>query len=117
MTRRITHSVYSGEVAAESTLTLVRTSPDDVKQRQVIVKLDGQWIGDLMYGKKITRSVAPGRHTMRLDNTWKKKTIEFSVEPGEEATFQVINRPGRFTWMLVAALGAGPMYVSVERVT
>jgi hypothetical protein len=100
----------------DSKLTLERTSPDDVKQRQVIVKLDGEKIGDLMYGKTITRSIEPGAHTMRLDNTWNKKTIQFKVEPGEEAKFQVVNRPGRFTWFLVAALGAGPMYVSAERV-
>ncbi len=102
-------------MASESKIILTRTSPDDIQQRQVIVKLDGAWIGDLMYGKTIKRTVAPGRHTLRLDNTWKKTTVEFSLEPGEEATFRVINRAGRFTWLLVATLGAGPMYVSVER--
>ena len=104
------------EMAQESTLTLERTSPEDVKQRQVIVKLDDEKIADLMYGKTITKSIEPGSHTLRLDNTWNKKTIQFSVDPGEEAKFRVVNRPGRFTWFLVAALGAGPMYVSAERI-
>lgn len=99
----------------QSKLTITRTSPDDVKQRQVVVKLDGKWIGDLMYGKQMTRAIAPGEHTMRVDNTWNKQTIEFTVAPGEEARFRMVNRAGRFTWLLVAALGAGPMYVSVER--
>jgi len=102
-------------MADESKLTVARTSPDDVKQRQVIVKLDGQWIGDLLYGKTFTRSISPGSHTIRFDNTWNKKTVQFQVGPGEEAKFRVVNRAGRFTWFLVAALGAGPMYVSVER--
>ena len=102
-------------MADESKITLERNSPDDVQQRQVIVKLDGERIGDLMYGKTITRPIEPGDHLLQLDNTWNKKKIEFHVEPGEQAKFKVVNRAGRFTWFLVAALGAGPMYVSAER--
>jgi len=96
-------------------LTIARTSPEDVKQRQIIVKLDGEWIGDLMYGKSLTRTIEPGRHELRFDNTWKKKTEQIEVAPGEHVKFLVVNRTGRFTWALVATLGAGPMYVTVER--
>jgi hypothetical protein len=95
-------------------LTLERTSPDDVKQRQIIVKLDGDWIGDLMYGKSLTRKIEPGRHTLKVDNTWNRKTIEFDAAPGEPVKFRVVNRAGGCTWFLVASLGAGPMYVSIE---
>ena|SRR5690349_12434921 len=101
----------------ESKITIIRASPDDVRQRQVIIKLDGEWTGDLMYGEKLTRSVAPGRHTLHFNNTWNRKTIQVNLAPGEHATFRVVNRAGRFTWFLVAAIGAGPMYVSVERET
>ena len=90
---------------------------EDVKQRQVIVKLDGVRWGDLMFGKSMSRPIEPGEHELSLDNTWNKKKIEFRVEPGEQVRFKVVNRAGRFTWYLVAALGAGPMYVSVERET
>ena len=99
----------------QTKLTITRTSPDDVKQRQIIVKLDGEWIGDLMYGKSLTRTIEPGRHEVRFDNTWKKKTEGFEAAPGEHVKFRVVNRTGRFTWALVATLGAGPMYVTVER--
>jgi hypothetical protein len=99
----------------ESKITIARVAADDVKQRQVIVKLDGERFPDLIYGDTITRAIEPGRHTLRVDNTWQKKTVEFDVAAGEEAKFQVINRVGRFTWYLVAAFGAGPMYVSIER--
>jgi hypothetical protein len=102
-------------MADSSTITLTRNSPDDVKQRQVIVKVDGERIGDLMYGKTLSRPLEPGDHILKLDNTWNKKSISFRVEPGENAKFKVVNRAGRFTWFLVASLGAGPMYVSVER--
>ncbi len=100
---------------AESTVTIKRTSKDDVQQRQVIVKLDGEWVADLLYGQKITRTLSPGKHTLRVDNTWNKKTVQFEIAPGEQITFRTINRAGKFTWFLVAATGVGPMYVSVER--
>jgi hypothetical protein len=99
---------------SETRLTISRTSPDDVKQRQVIVKLDGDWIGDLMHGKTMSRKIKPGRHSLRVDNTWNKKTIEFDAAPGEHVKFRTVSRAGKFTWFLVAALGAGPMYVSIE---
>lgn len=105
----------SGSVVESAKLTITRTSPEDVKQRQIIIKLDGEWISDLMYGKSLTRTIEPGRHELRFDNTWKKKTEQFEAAPGEHVKFLVVNRTGRFTWALVATLGAGPMYVTVER--
>ncbi|HLG94893.1 MAG TPA: hypothetical protein VKX49_01145 [Bryobacteraceae bacterium] len=99
----------------ETRLTISRTSPEDVKQRQIIVKLDGEWIADLLFGRSVTRSIQPGQHELRFDNTWKKKTESFEAAPGEHVKFQVVNRTGRLTWALVAALGAGPMYVTVDR--
>jgi len=100
---------------AEARLTIARTSPEDLKQRQVIIKLDGEWMADLMYDHTITRAIEPGHHHLRVDNTWNKKNIEFDAAAGEDVKFRVVNRAGRFTWFLVASLGAGPMYVSIER--
>ena len=93
---------------------MTRTSPKDVQQRQVIVKLDGEPFAVLLYGQTVTRTVAPGSHELRFDNTWVKKSMEFSVADGEHVTYNVINRAGRFTWWMVAALGAGPMYLTIE---
>jgi len=100
---------------AEARLTIARTSPEDLKQRQVIIKLDGEWIADLLYDQTMTRAIEPGHHHLRVDNTWNKKSVEFDAAAGEEVKFRVVNRAGRFTWFLVASLGAGPMYVSIER--
>jgi len=100
---------------SEARLTIARTSPEDLKQRQVIIKLDGEWIADLMYDHTMTRAIQPGHHHLRVDNTWNKKNLEFDAAAGEEVKFRVVNRAGRFTWFLVASLGAGPMYVSIER--
>ena len=92
-----------------------RTSPDDVQQRQMIVKIDGEEIATLMYGQTTTHEVEPGPHRITVDNTWVWKTVAFSVGPDEEVRFRIINRAGRFTWWLVSMLGAGPMYVTIER--
>ena len=99
----------------EAWITVSRTSPDDVKQRQIIVKLDDERIADLLYGRTVTRKVEPGRHKLIVDNTWNRKKLEFDLAPGEHATFVTLSRLGRLTWFLVAAIGAGPMYVSLER--
>ncbi len=100
----------------ESRITISRTAPDDVKQRQIIVKLDGKRLGELMYGDEISRAVEPGPHRLQVDNTWNWKTVELKLAPGEHARFQTMSRGGRFTWFLVGTLGVGPMYVSIERV-
>jgi hypothetical protein len=102
--------------AAVSRVTFSRTSPDDVKQRQIIVRLDGKRLGELMWGDEISRPLEPGRHRLQVDNTWNWKNIDFTIGPGEHARFQTVNRGGRFTWFLVGTIGVGPMYVQVERV-
>lgn len=99
----------------ESRVTISRTSEKDVRQRQMIVKLDDEPFATLMYGQAATRPVEPGQHRLRVDNTWVKKTVDFDIAPGEHVKFRLINRSGRFTWFLVGMLGAGPMYITIER--
>ena len=98
-----------------SQLTVTRASPADAKQRQVIIKLDGEPFSVLLFGQSVTRATEPGSHQLRFDNTWVKKTVEFRIAEGEHVTYTVTNRAGRFTWWMVAALGAGPMYLTIER--
>jgi hypothetical protein len=98
----------------ENRLTVSRTAPADVKQRQVIVKLDGEPFAVLLYGQTASRVIEPGSHRVRFDNTWVKKTVEFHAAEGEQVQYNVINRAGRFTWWMVAVLGAGPMYLTIE---
>lgn len=102
-------------MAMESQVTVSRTSPQDIKDRQVVVKLDGQIFAKLSFGKTATRPVAPGRHTLLVDNTFHKKTLEFELAAGEHASFRTINRAPGCTYVLVAFFGAGPMFVSIER--
>ena len=96
-------------------ITIRRTSPDDIQLRQIVVKLDGQRVVDeLMYGDTVTIPVTPGRHRLRVDNTWNWKTLDLDLAPGDHLKFLTINRASRFTWFLVGTVGAGPLYVSIQ---
>lgn len=103
------------QTGAQASITIHRTSPEDAQQRQIVVELDGQRMGELMYGESMTIPVTPGRHRLRIDNTWNWKTLDLNVAPGEQLKFATQSKVGRFTWFLVGTLGVGPMYVSVER--
>lgn len=94
---------------------VTRDSPQDVQHRQLIVTLDGEPWATLMFGESATREVEPGGHRLKVDNTWVWKNVDFRLEAGENARFRAINRAGRLTWWMPAALGAGPMYVTLER--
>jgi hypothetical protein len=107
--------VAAAPTAAQGTITIRRTSPNDVQQRQIIVKLDGVNVGEVFYGDTISISVTAGHHRLRVDNTWNWKTLELDVGAGDHFKFQTVSRAGRFTWFLVSMLGAGPIYVSIER--
>lgn len=99
----------------ESRVTILRTSSRDNEKRVMIVKLDDAPLATLYYGKSATKVVAPGKHTLNVNNTFVWKNQKFEIGPGEHVTFQLINRSGKFTWFLVALMGAGPMYIDIER--
>jgi hypothetical protein len=99
----------------DASITIRRVSPEDVQQRQIIVKVDGESVGELYYGDTITVPVKAGRHRLRVDNTWNWKTLELDVAAGEHMKFKTVSRAGRLTWFLVSMFGAGPIYVSIQR--
>jgi hypothetical protein len=98
----------------QATITIRRTATDDVQVREILVKVDGELVGTLKYGDSITVPVSSGHHRLRVDNTFNWKTIELYLTPGERQKFLTKSRTGRFGWFLIALLGAGPLYVSIE---
>ena len=107
------HRVYEMSPAS---VTITRTHKDDFKQRQLVVWLDGERLGDLMFGESVSRDVQPGPHKLRVSNTLVWKTVSFEVKPGEQVRFEAINRPGRVTYPMLVILGVGPLYVTLRRV-
>jgi hypothetical protein len=100
-----------------SSVTVSRTSDDDFKARQLVIWIDGEKIGDLMFGETFSRDVAPGKHTLRVSNTLVWKTVSFDVQSGDQVRFQAVNRPGRLTYPMLVLLGAGPLYVTIKRLS
>ncbi|HEX4567306.1 MAG TPA: hypothetical protein VH138_11780 [Vicinamibacterales bacterium] len=100
-----------------SSVTVSRTSDEDFKQRQLVIWVDGERLGDLMFGNAFSQDVAPGRHTLRVSNTLVWKTVTFDVKPGEQVRFEVVNRPGKLTYPMLVMLGVGPLYVTIKRVS
>src|SRR4051812_663492 len=83
-----------------ASVTVSRTNAADFKQRQLIVHVDGERLGDLMFGDSLSRDLAPGSHRLRVSNTLVWKTITFEVKPGEQVRFEAINRAGKLTYPL-----------------
>ena len=50
-----------------------------------------------------------------MSNTLVWKTLEFELAPGEQVFFEAINRTGRGTMVMLVLLGAGPLYVTLQR--
>ena len=100
---------------ATAKITVTRTHPGDVKDRQVVVSLDGMRLATLMYGEEATREVAAGPHRLRAHNTLFWKTLDFDLAPGEHARFRAVNRAGMGTYSLLGLLGVGPLFLTFER--
>jgi hypothetical protein len=103
------------EASLPASLTVTRTSEKDVKQRQLIVSLDGERVATLLFGDSVTRELEAGPHVLRVSNTLVWKTVEFTLGPGEQAYFEVINRPGFGTYPMLFLLGVAPLYVTINR--
>jgi hypothetical protein len=95
-------------------LTVRRTAKDDVQDRQVYLTLDGEEWGTF-YGKEITREIAPGRHTLKANNTLVRKSVVFDVKPGEHVRYQCINKAHWTAMMFMAFLGAAFLTVKLVR--
>ncbi len=98
-----------------ASLTVDRNAPDDAQQRQIIVSLDGQPIAELMFGDSVTREIPAGAHTLLVDNTWNRKSVDFTTAENEKISFLAKSRSSRFAEFLLMFFGAGPLKVFLSR--
>jgi hypothetical protein len=96
-------------------ITVMRKPPKDVRDRQVVVSLDGAPLATLLYGQTVTREVDPGPHRLRAHNTLFWKTQDVDLQPGEHVRFIAVNRAGVGTYSMLGLFGAGPLYLTFER--
>lgn len=99
-----------------SRITVRRQSPKDMGVREVHVYLDGQRVGMLLNTEALTLDVAPGPHTVKVDNTLFRKSLNVTLGVGEHATFMTANYagPGTFS-ILMFLMGGNLIYLSLER--
>ena len=98
-----------------ASVTITRTSQADYQTLQLVVSIDGRRVGTLLWGDTITCHPEPGPHTLRVHNTLVWKTVPFTLAPGEQLYFEVVNRAGRGTLLMTVLFGIGPLYVTVNR--
>ena len=101
--------------ALPARITVRRREAGDVRDRQVVVSLDGEPLATLLFGEQVSREVPPGPHRLRAHNTLFWKTIDLDLAPGEHAVFRAINRAGLGSFSLLGLLGVGPLYLTFER--
>ena len=115
---QVEDAVYDFSKLAETfppSVTITRTSKEDVGTRQLIVSLDGTRVATLLWGDSVTRELEPGPHRLRVSNTLFWKTVAFTVKPAEQVFFEAINRMGPGSVLMTMFLGAGPLYVTLRR--
>lgn len=99
---------------AQTRLTIHRTSPDDVRDRQVIMSLDGRRLTQLFYGQTFTCDIEPGTHRLRANNTLVWKTVEFIAPAGTHVHFTCINRAPAGMMYMLAIFGVAPLFVTLR---
>jgi hypothetical protein len=102
------------ENVSKGQLRVTHKDEGDYMARGIKLRLDGNDLTLLKSGKAIVVEVEAGRHRLRIDNTFYPKTMEFEVKPGEQVHYRIWNKRGFGSWM-VEVLGAGPLYLAVER--
>ena len=102
-------------MAEDSTITVHRTSPADMQERELYVSVDGAPNVILSYGDQVTIPLTPGHHRLRVHNTISRRRAEFDVGPGENVRFSVANVRGKNFGILATLLGVGPMHTVLER--
>ena len=98
-----------------ASITITRTSEDDFKSRQLIVWIDGERVGTLLWGDSVTKDLQPGPHRIRVSNTLVWKTIACSLVPGQQAYFEAVNRTGLGTIAMMMVFGVAPLYITINR--
>jgi hypothetical protein len=92
----------------EAKITITRDSPEDLQTRQIVVFLDGKLMAELLFGDEIALPVSPGRHVLRVDNTWNHKDLDVEVSAGDDLHFRDQKQRRRFIKISTSGLRCRP---------
>ena len=96
-------------------VTIHRTSPADMQERELYVSVDGGKNAILRYGDAVTVKVSPGRHSVRVHNTLSRRRAEFDAAAGDRISFSAANVKSKEFGILAMFFGIAPMHTVLER--
>jgi hypothetical protein len=106
-----------GGAAGSAQLTILRNAPDDFRDRQVYVWVDGESWGKIKYDIPMTAEIAAGPHTIRVNNTLFNDTLQFVATPSEHVRVRCRNGMPSAGWLMFLLLHATYLRVKLERET
>ncbi len=100
---------------ADALLRVTRTSPRDIKIRDLYLELDGKEVGNVLYGDAFEMPVAPGAHKITATNRLYHRSDTFSCKEGEKIEYDVANTATGCGGLLFVVVGMGPYKVQLKR--
>jgi hypothetical protein len=97
------------------TLTVHRTSPADMQERELYVSVDGGESVILRFGDSVTIPLSTGHHRLRVHNTISRRYAEFDAAPGDRIRFSASHVRGKGFEILAIFFGIAPMHTVLER--
>jgi hypothetical protein len=101
--------------ANRARITIARTAPTDIQQRQVIVSVDDGPKATLLFGETTSWDIEAGPHVLKANNTLVWKKLRFQAAPGEQVEFVIANCASRLTLGFLALMGVAPLYLTIEK--
>jgi hypothetical protein len=102
-------------VIPETTIIVSRSSPYDFQDRQIYLWIDDEPLGKIRYGEAISRTIEPGRHTVRAFNTLFTRQIAVEAAPGEEVRVKCGTGMPTAGWLMMVFLHVTYLRVWLER--
>ena len=102
-------------VIPDTTIVVSRNSPGDFQDRQIYLWVDGEALGKIRYGYAISKTIEPGRHTVKAYNTLFTREITIDAAPGEEVRVKCGTGMPTAGWLMFIFLHVTYLRVWLER--
>ncbi|MDP1570943.1 MAG: hypothetical protein Q8L86_13180 [Vicinamibacterales bacterium] len=102
-------------VPREAVISLSRNRPDDWADRVIYVWLNGARLDPIRYGATLHLSVPPGRHTVKVHNTLRGRTLEIEAAPGEHIRLSCGNQTAAGGFLMMLMMGVAALRVRLDR--
>jgi hypothetical protein len=102
-------------VIPDTTIVVSRNSPGDFQDRQIYLWVDGEALGKIRYGYAISKTIEPGRHTVKACNTLFTREITIEAAPGEKVRVNCGTGMPAAGWLMMMFFHVTYLRVWLER--